>query len=226
MTKIVDLFDFTIVPGLPMPKVDPPGWSVVISTVTDTVEDLLLLYTEPTEWFEVRVHLVTVWDGAHVVVSGMTACLSGRSQSKVDVKDVRVWQPNWPDATDATQVAYAERLMDLLTWIPGPAGDGWRKMKEECERDQKGGDDMKPRSIVDVIDQIVTALATTEHDAFVAELKQFQRQIAYKAPELIQDCWRELGLRCKAEFGDASTPAGQAVSRIMKGDVPEVNNGR
>ena len=134
MTKIVDLFDFTIVPGLPMPKVDPPGWSVVISTVTDTVEDLLLLYTEPTEWFEVRVHLVTVWDGAHVVVSGMTACLSGRSQSKVDVKDVRVWQPNWPDATDATQVAYAERLMDLLTWIPGPAGDGWRKMKEECER--------------------------------------------------------------------------------------------
>lgn len=85
---------------------------------------------------------------------------------------------------------------------------------------------MKPRSITDVIDQIIGALATTGHDDFVAELTQFKRQLAYKAPELMRDCWWELGLRCKAEFGDASTPAGQAVSRIIQGDTAEVKNAR
>lgn len=125
MATIFDLFEFESVSGLPMPKIAPPGWGVVILTISDTADDILLFYTEPTEW---------VVEGAHVVVSGMTACLSGRNMGNVDVKDVRVWQPNWPAATDATQIAYAERLMDLLTWIPGPAGDGWRKMKEECRK--------------------------------------------------------------------------------------------
>lgn len=91
---------------------------------------------------------------------------------------------------------------------------------------RKQGKDMESRSIVDVIDQIIGALATTGHDAFVAKLTQFQRHLDYKPPELMRDCWIELGALCAGEFGDASTPAGQAVSRIIQGDTAEVGSGR
>lgn len=136
MATIFDLFEFTTVPGLPMPKVTPPGWVASVFTLGTSIEIQLGYAPSPTgrDFIMIGVRKVGFEEGANFIESGMEAKIFQTRMGGIDVRDVRLWQDCWRDAIESTRIAYAERLLDLLTWIPGPAGDGWRKMKEECRK--------------------------------------------------------------------------------------------
>lgn len=140
---VADLFTFND-DNLPTPRELPDGWRVAPSPSWD--EGLVLVWGAERYGSDsnggrlvVRADLGRVapdyaspeqaTDGTETRRPwGLRVQLSGyymRVQTNAEVSVAEA------PTVEETHERYASRLLDLLTWIPGPAGDGWRRRRED-----------------------------------------------------------------------------------------------
>lgn len=137
--KFADLFTFDD-DNLPTPRQLPEGWRIE-QQERDAV-GVVLAYTAPRSVTpmggRLTVHieqgplpperLMYHAQGIHI---GLRAMVKGYCQG-VSVERLSVYA-NEASTTEATRPHYASRLLELLTWLPGPAGEGWRALRRQVE---------------------------------------------------------------------------------------------
>lgn len=137
--KFADLFVFND-ENRPTPRQLPEGWRKEPLSGAGDVTVLIWSPPRPTPETEGR---LTIYIEVGVMAPermpyhargrwrGLCAIAKGYSQGvSIDRLEVCAGEAL---THEETQEHYAARLLDLLTWLPGPAGEGWRALRRQVE---------------------------------------------------------------------------------------------